>query len=123
MNSILNSVFLSASPIIELRGGIPFAIGQGINPFFAFFICVLANIIIIPFIFMFLIYFHKHFEKNRFYSKLFNKFVVRTRRRVSKHIGTKWEYLALLFLVAIPSPGTGAYTGTLAAWLFNLNKK
>jgi len=59
----------------------------------------------------------------RFYRVLFSKIVNRTRKKIEHRIGTKWEYPALLLLVAIPFPGTGAYAGSLAAWLFKLNRK
>ena len=57
------------------------------------------------------------------YRKVFENTANRTRKRIESKIGTKAEFLALYFLVAIPLPMTGAYTGSLAAWLFGLSRK
>ena len=119
---ILQVIVLSMSPFSELRGGIPWAFNLGITPALAFAVAVSANIAIVPVIFFFLDYGHKHFMKIPGYAKLFNHFLERTRRRAEKKLG-RWGYLGLLLLVAIPLPFTGAYTGTLAAWFFELDRK
>lgn len=110
-------------PISELRGAIPFGILNGLSWQFVFIIATISNIAITPFIFLFLDYLHKFFSKSKHYKYIFNKIVKRTRRRIEHKIGTKWELPALYALVAIPLPFTGAYTGVLAAWLFNIERK
>tara|TARA_Y100000310_G_C20638648_1_gene792616 strand:- start:491 stop:949 length:459 start_codon:yes stop_codon:yes gene_type:complete len=123
MTNFLYTILLSILPISELRGGIPFAIALGYNPLLSFLVLTLANILMIPIIFIFLDYFHKHFLKIKIYEKLFNKLIIRTRNKIEHRIGTRTEFLALFLLVAIPLPGTGAYSGCLAAWLFNLKRR
>ena len=123
MNALIKAILLSIAPISELRGGIPLAIKLGINIWTAFFVCVIANILIIPVIFLFLDYLHKYFYKIKVYRVIFDKFVRRTRRKFQKHAGTRWEYPALFLFVAIPLPITGAYTGILIAWLFGLKRR
>ena len=123
MSNLIYGIILSALPIAELRGGIPLAMFSGAPLGLIFILCVLANIIIIPLIFLFLDFLHERFMEKKFYRVLFSKLINRTRRKIEHRIGTKWEYPALLLLVAIPLPGTGAYTGSLAAWLFKLNRK
>ncbi len=123
MNNLIYGIILSALPISELRGGIPLAMSSGAPIGVIFMLCVLANILIIPIIFLFLDFLHEKFMTKKFYRILFSKIINRTRRKIEHRIGTKWEYPALLLLVAIPLPGTGAYTGSLAAWLFKLNRK
>ena len=123
MYALLKAILLSIAPISELRGGIPLAIGLGINPWTAFFVCVIANILIIPIIFLFLDYLHKYFYKIKIYRICFDKVVGRARRKFQKHAGTKWEYPILFLFVAIPLPITGAYTGVLIAWLFGLKRR
>ena len=123
MHTLLKAILLSIAPISELRGGIPLAIGLGVNPWTAFFVCVIANILIIPIIFLFLDYLHKYFYKIKIYRIIFDKIVGHARRKFQKHAGTKLEYLVLFLFVAIPIPGTGAYTGALIAWLFGLKRK
>ena len=123
MNSLSYGILLSMLPISELRIGIPVAMSSNQPTLVVFFLCVLANIIIIPFIFLFLDLLHHQFIKVKPYRVLFNKVVSRTKRKIEHRVGTKWEMPALFLLVAIPLPGTGAYTGVLAAWLFNLRRK
>ena len=73
-------------------------------------------------IFFFLDYLHEHFMKIKIYNRAFTYHINKVRREVEKHI-EKWEYWVLLAFVDIPFPGTGAYTGTLIAWFFEMNRK
>lgn len=123
MEVIVKSILLSMLPIAELRGGIPYAILEGnMNPFAAYFMCVAANILAFPITYFFLEFLHPRFMKIGFYESLFEKFVVRTRKKVEGNI-EKWGFLGLMIFVMIPLPVTGAYTGSFAAWLFNLKKR
>ncbi|MCP3682448.1 MAG: small multi-drug export protein [bacterium] len=113
------AILLSMLPISELRGGIPFAYYSTENIFLSFFVCVIANIIIIPIIFFFLDHIHKDFLEIPIYKKLSDFFIERARKKTEKNI-KKYGFIGLTLLVAIPLPITGAYTGTLAAWFFNM---
>jgi len=119
---ILISILLSLLPIAELRGGIPYAILKDIHPLVAYFVCCLSNILVYPIVLIFLEYFHKHFLKIKYYQYLFDKFVEKTRRKTQKKI-EKWGFWGIMIFVMIPLPVTGAYTGSLAAWIFNINKR
>jgi uncharacterized membrane protein len=123
MNELLYGIILSILPISELRLGIPVAMASNLPLSLIFLSCVIANILIIPIIFLFLDYLHIRFLKIKVYEKLFSKLITRTRNKIEHRVGTKWEMPALFLLVAIPLPGTGAYTGVLAAWLFKLRRK
>ena len=121
--SILNVVGLSILPISELRGGIPLGIAQGFNPFLVFLVAVLSNIIIIPAVFFFLDYLHNYFVRINIYRNLFDSYVQMTRTKLENKIGTNTEFLALMLFVGIPLPVTGAYTGSILAWFFGINRK
>ncbi len=123
MSILINAIGLCLLPISELRGGLPYAIFNGINPVMAYFICVVANFLVIPMVYFFLTFFHGHFMKWNFYNKLFNRYIENKRNNFKKYVGTKFEFIALMLFVAIPLPITGAYTGTIVAWLFGLKKK
>ena len=71
-NIIFWSIFLSILPIAELRGGIPYAIANDLNPLITFFICVGANILVFPIVFFFLEFLHPLFLKIDLYSRLMN---------------------------------------------------
>ena len=123
INPIIESIFWSLFPITELRGGIPLAVYRGIGIYSAFIICVMANSFVIPLVFFFLDHLHGIFMQNRYYNKIFNKYIENKRDLLEKHIDTKWEFFALMLLVGIPLPVTGAYTGTLLAWFFEIPRK
>ncbi len=122
MNDIIYSIILSMMPIAELRGGIPYALANGINPVTAYLICTAANILAFPIVYLFLGTFHNLFYKMQWYSDLFEKLVVRTRSKVEANLD-KWGFWGLMVFVMIPLPITGAYTGSFAAWVFGIEKK
>ena len=123
MSLILNEILLSVLPVSELRGGITYAIGFGLNPFLAYFIGVLSNFFVIPICFFFLDNLHKYFLGLKFYSKLFDKYINRNRKKLEKYVGGKGEFFGLLILTAIPLPMTGAWTATILAWFFGLKRR
>ena len=122
MEDIIYSILLSMLPVAELRGGIPYAIAHDIHPILAYFVCVGANILAFPIVYLFLGLLHPLFKKVSLYENLFEKFVIRTRSKIEKNI-EKWGFWGLMVFVMIPLPVTGAYTGTFAAWLFNIKKR
>jgi len=123
MNALIKAMVVSLLPVSELRGGIPIAIFAGINVFLAYFLCVFANILIIPIVFFFLDYINKYFMKLGFYRRLFNSHIKRSKGRIEKSRYFNFKFLALMLFVAVPLPVTGAYTATLLAWFFKKKKK
>ncbi|MEK6906901.1 MAG: small multi-drug export protein [Nanoarchaeota archaeon] len=123
MNEIINIILLSILPVSELRGAIPYGISNNINPLLTFFIAVLANFLVAPFGFFFLDNLHKHFLKIKSYNRFFNKYIEIKRKSFEKHVGTSFEFWALMIFVAIPLPLTGAYSGALIAWFFDLKRR
>ncbi len=121
MNVLLWAALLSMTPVGELRVGIPFALAAGLSPWTAFVVCVAANILIVPIVFLFLELIHRRLLHVNSYQSAFDRFMERTRKKVNPLI-EKYGMLGLAIFVAVPIPGTGAYTGTLAAWFFGMNK-
>src|SRR3989344_3593133 len=122
MNEIINIILLSIFPVSELRGAIPYGISNNINVFFVFILAVLSNFLVVSIVFHFLDNIHKHFLKNIHYKKFFNKYIELKRKSFEKHVGTSFEFWALVIFVALPLPFTGAYSGSLLAWFFNLKR-
>lgn len=123
MNPIINSIIWSILPISEIRGGLPVAIASGLNPYFAFVICVIANCLAIPITFFFLDYLHRFFLRFDFYRNMFEKHLEKAQKKIESSIGTMGEFIALMLFVGVPLPMTGAYTGALLAWFFRMNRK
>ena len=107
----------TVSPISELRGGIPLGISLGLDPWLTFFIAVVANA---------LIFFPVFFALRLFYDKLlcriqlFNRYLESLRKRGKPKVD-KYGFWGLALFVAVPLPLTGAYTGTILAWLLGMD--
>jgi uncharacterized membrane protein len=117
-------VFISMLPFVELRGSIPVAIGvYGMDPVYAFVISVIGNLIPVPFILLLLGKVEKWLSSRyKRWDRLFKWLFKRTRDRASDSI-QKYEMIGLALYVAIPLPVTGAWTGALIAYVFNLDLK
>lgn len=125
----LYAIILGILPVSELRGGIPLAIlyakDHGIPIILAVLPVILANILIMFFIFYFLDNIHHILLKKNLYRKLFEKTLGRVQKKADK-FEKKYNtagFLALMFFVAVPLPGTGAWTGALISWLLDLDRK
>ncbi len=115
---ILAVAAISVLPYIELRGAIPVAIAKGLAPIEAFLICTMANILIIPVIFLFMDHIYPYFAHLGIVKRVLEKVHVKTHEHVKRY-----GSLGLGLFVAVPLPGTGAYAGTLAAYIFEIEKK
>ena len=115
-------VFLiSMVPIIELRGAVPAGTAMGLPWIPTLLIAIVGNCIPVPFILIFirslLSWMHKVKHLDKIATWIDGK-AEKNRERIEKYAG--W---GLLLFVAIPIPGTGAWTGSLVAAMFNMNKK
>ena len=122
----LATFFISMVPIIELRGALPIAIGYGIHPVAAYIICVIGNMLPVPFIYFFARKFLIWGADKPVIGKFFRWCVEKGERggqtlRKKAHNGGL--VLALFLFVGIPLPGTGAWTGTLAASFLDMGFK
>ena len=84
--------------------------------------CIILNALVGPLVYVFLSTVHKLFEHLSWYAKLFDSAVIRARSKVQTKVD-KYGYLGLALFVAIPLPITGAYTGTLGAWVLGMDPK
>lgn len=115
-------VFLiSLMPILELRGGLIAAALLGLNIVPAFIICIIGNLIPIPFILWFITPIFNKLKKTKHLSKFVNKIEKKALSKKDKI--EKAEFWGLFFFVGIPLPGTGGWTGSLIASLINMDKK
>jgi uncharacterized membrane protein len=120
--TLLITIFLSFLPISELRGAIPFAAARGIPLFQAAAIAIVCNALVGPVALVFLETFHKLLYKWAFYAGIFDRFVAKARVKVHTSV-EKYGYLGIMIFVAIPLPMTGAWTGTLGAWILGMDRR
>ena len=119
---------ISMIPVLELRGAMPIAMAPGMDiPFYeALLICVLGNMLPVPFIYFFARKF-LHWGANKAYIGKICTFMLQKGERAGQKIvaktGRGGMFVALLLFVGIPLPGTGAWTGALAASFLDMGFK
>ncbi|MBU1203037.1 small multi-drug export protein [Patescibacteria group bacterium] len=118
----LATFLLAMLPITELRASIPIALGNfGLPVYQAFYLSVIGNFIPAVLIVYFLGPISRWLRKVKIFDKFFVWLFARTRKRFDERYSL-WGKISLLVFVAIPLPMTGVWTGSLAAWLFNIKK-
>lgn len=117
--------FISMVPLIELRGAIPVGIGMGLPMIPTYIVAVLANMVPVPFIYLFarkvLVWGSDKKYIGKFFTFCLEKGEKGGQKLQSK--AGKGLFIALLLFVGIPLPGTGAWTGTLAASILDMDFK
>jgi uncharacterized membrane protein len=116
------TALLSFLPVSELRGAIPFAVANGVPWYTAYPYAAALNALVAPACWIFLSTLHKLFLRIGCYEKLFNRFVGRAREKLRAGV-EKWGWIGIALFVAVPLPITGAWTGTLGAWMLGLSKR
>jgi len=116
------TMLVSMLPIIELRAGLPFGVALGLPYYLAFPFAVLGNIIPAPFI---IVYIRRIFLLMRKYMPRLNHMVdkLEEKAHLKGEQVLKYESIGLWLFVAIPLPGTGAWTGSLAAAFLGMRLK
>ena len=118
----LFTMLVSMLPIIELRGGLPFGVALGLPYHLAFPFAVIGNLIPAPFI---IVYIRRVFLLMRKYMPRLNRMVdkLEEKAHLKGQEMQKYEIFGLFLFVAIPLPGTGAWTGSLAAAFLGMRLK
>ena len=117
---------ISMIPIIELRGAMVYAVGHGLPYIPALLICVIGNMLPVPFIYFFarkVLHWGAH---KKYIGKVFAFFLEKGEKAGQKIVATAGRgglFIALLLFVGIPLPGTGAWTGALGASFLNMGIK
>lgn len=117
--------FISMLPLIELRGSIIYSQAVGLPIYTSFIIAIIGNILPIPIVFLFAKKVLEYGSNKKYVSKLFTMFLQKGHdagQKLAKK--SKWGlYIALLLFVGVPLPGTGAWTGALAASILDMDFK
>ena len=116
------TAFLSFLPISELRGAIPFAIANDVPWYLAYPVAAFLNALVAPACWIFLSTLHRLFLKMGWYKNFFERFIDRARNKLHDKV-ERWGWFGVAVFVAIPLPLTGAWTGTLGAWVLGLSRR
>ena len=126
MKKYILAFLISMVPLIELRGGVPVAMTMGISGPAAIALCAVGNMLPVPFIYLFARKVLVWGSTKPHIGGLFTKILDKGEKAGQKLVATasrKGLFIALLLFVGIPLPGTGAWTGTLAASFLNMGIK
>ena len=118
--------FVSMVPLIELRVAVPMAVTMDLDYWTALVVCVIGNMLPVPIIYLFARKVLLWGADKKFIGKFFTYCLTKGERggqKLVKKTGRGGLFLALLLFVGIPLPGTGAWTGTLAASFLNMGIK
>jgi uncharacterized membrane protein len=117
--NLLLLIGITMIPAIELRGSIPVGLARDLHPIPVFLVTVAANCLIIPLAFVVL-----DLTYDRWLSKWWLvRHQVERVRRAGARLVDRYELLGLTLFVAVPLPGTGAYSGVLLAWLLGMKRR
>ena len=122
LGKLIATFFISMAPIIELRGGLPYGIALGLDYPVALAAAVLGNMVPVPFI---IVYIRNVFAWLRKRSKWWDEKITRLEKKahLKGRMVRKYSAIGLCILVAIPLPGTGAWTGALVAAVLDMRLK
>lgn len=118
--------FVSMVPLIELRGAIPIAESLKLNIFWYYIIAIIGNMLPVPFIYLFARKVLEWGKDKKIIGKFFTWCLEKGEKggkKLQESAGNKGLFWALLIFVGIPLPGTGAWTGTLAASILKIDFK
>ncbi len=122
MKAIIYTFLIAMAPVVELRGAIPAGVAAGLPLLTAAIVSVIGNLVPVPFVLIFVRrVFHWMEQKSEFLKKIVKKFKDKADRK--KDSVLKYEFWGLVALVAIPLPGTGAWTGALVAAMLDMQLK
>lgn len=119
---LLQTFLISMVPVIELRGAIPYGVARGLEFWQAIPVAIVGNLVPVPFIILFI---KKIFSWMRRYFPKLDGFVSKLENRALSKTDTvkKYAFWGLFLFVAIPLPGTGAWTGALIAAMLEMRVK
>ena len=118
---VIGIFFISLLPVIELRGSIPIGYYQGLPWYTNMITSIIGNMLPVPFILLFVVKVFEFMKKHNIMVNMIDKLEKKALNR-SESLANK-EFIGLMLFVAVPFPGTGAWTGALIAALLKLDVK
>lgn len=121
MGTLCMTFFMAMLPVVELRGAIPFGVAAGLHPLAAMAAAILGNLFPVPFILLLLRHVFRWLRNFRRLGALIDR--LERRAHLKGRTVRKYRTLGLVLLVAIPLPGTGAWTGALVADVLDIRMR
>ena len=109
---------MAAVPVVELRGAIPFGLAFGLPADLVFLLAVVGNMLPMPFLLFFVRKVFRLLRQRPWWGEKIDR--LKSRAHLKGRMVRKYRILGLIILVAIPLPGTGAWTGALVATIFRI---
>ena len=122
----LIAFLISMVPLVELRGALPYALASGIPTLPAYLVCMIGNMLPVPVIFFFARKVLEWGADKKYIGPFFSWCLEKGHKggqKLTEKTSSKGLFFALLLFVGIPLPGTGAWTGTLAASILDMDFK
>jgi len=119
--AIIFTILWSISPIGEARVGIPFAVANDIPIFWAFLLGLISNLLVFPLFYNLINFINRLFWKSRRYRQGAVNMTRKAKAGTKKYV-EKYGFLGLMVFVMIPLPFTGAYMGTISAYVLRIDK-
>lgn len=121
LQGILMTFLVAMTPVLELRGAIPMGVAAGLPPLAALGVAIVGNMVPVPFLILFTRRIFRWLKKSRQIGQLVDRLEQRGAEKSA--IVKTYAGVGLCILVAIPLPGTGAWTGALVAALMDMRLK
>jgi uncharacterized membrane protein len=122
IEEISRIALLTLLPLLELRASIPIGIGMGVPWPLVFLTAVIVNILLGPIIYIIIDKFIHFLTEYKWFRVIYYKLLRRTQRRIHKYVEKYGEWAVAIF-IAVPLPGSGSYSGALAAYIIGLSYK
>ncbi len=123
MHDILELVWITLLPFLELRASIPYGIlVKQMSTATVFLVCVITNILLAPVVYVFLDKFIHVFFYFKPIEKMYNKYVEKTQKKIHKYV-EKYGTLGVAIFIGIPLPGSGVYSGAIGSYVLGLSYK
>lgn len=123
LKEIIIIIGMTFLPFLELRASIPYGIFKtDIHWALVFILAIVSNILLSFFVYIFVNYIMHLFLRIKYIKKLYDKYVSRTQNKIEPYIN-KYGKIGLALFIGVPLPGSGVYSGGLAAYLLGFNLK
>lgn len=117
---IIKLILYTLLPFLELRFSIPWGIFNGMDAWFVFLVAVITNILLGVALYPLLNLIIQVIEKIKYVERIYNYYVVKTQKKIHNYV-EKYGEIGLALFISVPLPGSGVYSGALAAYLLGLS--